>query len=120
MTSSLKKRAKTLAERSGCSYQKAWQELTLHRSAPPPEIANSTGTDRQVRYVRVYCDYEVSNRAGAYGTWQVEALEEEVNGATEDVTRLVDHGIHFHDISELKRYLEREHPEFEFELEEGS
>ena len=58
---------------------------------------DSAGT----RCFEVYCDYESSRHAGAGGMFQVIELTED----GEDVTDLVDQGIHFVDLNHLRRYL---------------
>ncbi len=76
-------------------------------------ILNEAGVYKRHRDVSVTCDYETAQRVGAVGTFQVIALTED----GEDVTELVDHGIHFDDLDALKRYLERATGD-EFSLQE--
>ncbi len=53
-------------------------------------------------YLKVYKDYETSERAGAGGMFQIISVEDlEEN----DLTNQVDVGIHFHDNENLKNYL---------------
>jgi hypothetical protein len=67
------------------------------------------------RCFEVYCDYESSEHAGMGGMFQVIELTE--NG--EDVTDLVDQGIHFLDLNQLRRYLQaRLGGDVEVEVEE--
>jgi hypothetical protein len=59
------------------------------------------GPQGGTRYITVYCDYETSTRAGADGMFQVIDLTE----GGEDVTHLVDQGVHWSSLRELERYL---------------
>jgi type I restriction enzyme S subunit len=52
-----------------------------------------------VPYFKVHLDYETSERAGAGGTFQVFSITDENE---DDRTDLVDQGIHFHTLDELK------------------
>jgi hypothetical protein len=52
-----------------------------------------------LRFFSVYCDYATSTRAGAAGTFQVISLNE----GDADVIHLVDQGVHYHGIDELRR-----------------
>jgi hypothetical protein len=67
------------------------------------------------RYVEVSCDYETSERAGASGMFQV--VEPTQNG--EDVTDLVDQGIHFIALNHLRRHLRRSHRRWGDEITEA-
>jgi hypothetical protein len=69
------------------------------------------------RYMTVYCDHETPMRAGAGGTFQVIELQEGERGT--DVTYLVDQGLMFHELDELRRYLVEKTGD-DIELEEGS
>lgn len=59
------------------------------------------------RHLFAYLDREVPAHAGAEGMFQVETLEEEVDGNRVDRTYIVDQGILFSDLDELKRYASR-------------
>jgi hypothetical protein len=116
----------------------AWRELFALLDAAHPDIRRRVGldmTDRVAsaraqgragatpersgnhRFMRVYCDYETPMRAGAGGTFQVIELQEGELG--QDVTHLVDQGIMFHELDELRRYLVEKTGD-DVDLEEGS
>jgi type I restriction enzyme S subunit len=51
-------------------------------------------------HITAQLDYSTSDRAGAGGTFQVISLEDDEGN---DLTALVDEGVHFHDLNELKQ-----------------
>jgi hypothetical protein len=85
----------------GISGSSAPSESTLQEIARRV-VGRTPRRGRRFRAFNVVCDYETSARAGAAGTFQVIELQED----GQDVTHLVDQGIHFSDIEELQLYLQ--------------
>jgi trehalose/maltose hydrolase-like predicted phosphorylase len=55
-------------------------------------------------HITAELDHETGERAGAGGTFQVVGLEDDEGN---DLTALVDQGVHFHSIAELKQAIVR-------------
>ena len=66
--------------------------------------ALSAGGDQRRYYFEVQLVYETSERAGAYGMFQVISLEDEDG---KDFTHLVDQGLHYVSLDELKADIAR-------------
>ena len=61
-----------------------------------------------LRTFTVYADYETPEHAGAGGMFQIIELTEHDGDGEHDVTKLVDHGIHFRDAKHVESYLQQD------------